>query len=156
MFVCQPIFQIPYRYILAQLLLLRTKSLGRVLSTTRCHQPRACPAWMQAQVTGCSVLQTLNKQGRTIMDINGTALLQQKAPQHSTLTFGGKVVLVHLGRLNHFPALEKKITPSNVLTQSAISILRTSDILYTFMHVIFITGKLPFYKSHYWNRSPCI
>lgn len=90
------------------------------------------------------------------MDINGTALLQQEAPQHSTLTLAGKVVLVALGRLNYFSALEKKIIASNLLTQAEIYVLWTSDILYTFMQVIFITGNLPFYKSGYLNRSPQI
>lgn len=60
-YVFQPIFQIPYRYSLAQFLLHNPKSLSQALSLTRHRWLYACPARMQthlgaAHVTGWSVL----------------------------------------------------------------------------------------------------
>lgn len=155
MFVCQPIFQILYRYILAQLLLLRTKSLGRVLSTTRCHQPGMSS--LDAG-TGHRVLcpTDIEQAGKDYHGYKWYSPIATKSTPTFNVDIWGQSGPCALGEIESLFCLGEKITPSNVLTQSAISILRTSDILYTFMHVIFITGKLPFYKSHYWNRSPCI
>lgn len=149
MYVSQLIFQILYRYSLGQLLLPRPKSLGWVLSLARCHQP----AWRQAHITGWSVLHIQ----QAWKDHHGNKWYSPAATraipkQNSTLTLGCKVVLVALGEIESLFCLGEKIIHSNHLTQTEIYVLRTSDILYTFMHAIFISDNLPFYKSCYWTE----